>query len=45
MHYGQCDNGELTEYCEKSRESRKRRAYFLARYRQEIIKQETVGNS
>ena len=45
MHYGQCDNGELTEYCEKSRESRRRRAYFLARYRLEIIKQETVGNS
>ena len=39
MHHGQYDNGELTEYCAKSRESRERRAYFLARYRQEIIKQ------
>ena len=36
MHYGQCDNDELTEYCAKSGESRKRRAYFLARYRQEV---------
>ena len=32
-------HGELTEYCAKSRESRETRAYFLARYRQEIIKQ------
>ena len=39
MHHGQCDNGELTEYFAKSRESRERRAYFLARYRREIIKQ------